>query len=35
MAIQNWSDHVLLVTPAEDPAFTEDLNEVYSTVSKN
>ena len=32
MAIQRWSDHVLLVTPPEDPGFAEEINEALAAV---
>jgi anti-anti-sigma factor len=35
MAIQRWSDRVLLVTPTEDPGFSEDLNEVLGQVERD
>ncbi len=33
MAIQRWSDRVILVTPTEDPGFGEDLNEVLGEIA--
>ena len=30
MAIQQWSEQILLVTPPQDPGFTEDMNEVMA-----
>jgi anti-anti-sigma factor len=35
MAIQRWSDRVILVTPTEDPGFGEDLNEVLAEVARD
>ena len=32
MAIQNWSDNVLLVELADDPQFTDDLTALLETV---
>jgi len=34
MAIQLWSDRVILVTPTEDPGFSEDLNEVLGAAER-
>ena len=35
MAIQRWSDRVILVTPTEDPGFGEDLNDVFGEVGRD
>ncbi|NIA21024.1 MAG: STAS domain-containing protein [Anaerolineaceae bacterium] len=35
MAIQKWSDEVLLVTPPQDPGFTEDMNEVVDRLGND
>lgn len=35
MAIQKWSDEVLLVTPPQDPGFTEDMNEVVDRLGSD
>ncbi|NLX15079.1 MAG: hypothetical protein GXY44_15715, partial [Phycisphaerales bacterium] len=32
MAIQNWSDNVLLVELADDPQFTDDMTALLETV---
>jgi anti-anti-sigma factor len=32
MAVQRWSDTILVATPPQDPGFTEDLNEVMDLV---
>ena len=33
MAIQKWSEDILLVTPPQDPGFTEDVNEAMARLS--
>jgi anti-anti-sigma factor len=35
MAIQNWSEKILLVDLADDPSFTEDLNTLLENVTQN
>lgn len=34
MPIQNWSDSILVVDLADDPAYTDDLNALFDTVSE-
>jgi anti-anti-sigma factor len=34
MPIQNWSDNILVVDLADDPAYTDDLNALFDTVSE-
>ncbi|MBN2582073.1 MAG: anti-sigma factor antagonist [Planctomycetes bacterium] len=35
MAVQNWSENILVATPPQDPGFTEDLNEVMDLIGAN
>lgn len=35
MAIQNWSEKILVVDLADDPSFTEDMNVLLETVVHN